>query len=107
MDVLLLGLIDYPRLVEAVGLYGHQSRGRSVFNRKNQFEVPLHGRITASFTPSSLRSEASRGRLRRDGLFLRTKRSRGSGDGVDRLADSTVRLHSTGSIGAWYISTIH
>jgi len=35
MDVLLLGLIDYPCLVEAVGLYGHQSRGRGVFNRKN------------------------------------------------------------------------
>jgi hypothetical protein len=35
MDVLLLGLIDYPCLVEAVGLYGHQSRGRDAFNLKN------------------------------------------------------------------------
>ena len=57
MDVLLLGLIDYPCLVEAVGLYGHQSRGRGVFNRKNQFDVPLHGRITATFLPSSLQFE--------------------------------------------------
>ena len=35
MNDLLLGVIDYPCLVEAVGLYGHQSRGRGVFNRKN------------------------------------------------------------------------
>ena len=35
MDVLLLGLIDYPCLVEAVSLYEHQSRRRGVLDRKN------------------------------------------------------------------------
>ena len=35
MDVLLLGLIDYPCLVEAVSLYEHQSRRRGVLDRKD------------------------------------------------------------------------
>ena len=35
MDVLLLGLIDYACLVEAVSFYEHQSRRRGVLDRKN------------------------------------------------------------------------
>ena len=35
MDVLLLGLIDYPRRVEAVSLYEHESRRRGVLDRKD------------------------------------------------------------------------
>jgi hypothetical protein len=35
MDVLLLGLIDYPCRVEAVSLYEHESRRRGVLDRKN------------------------------------------------------------------------
>jgi hypothetical protein len=48
MDVLLLGLIDYPRRVEAVSLYEHESRRRGVLDRKDYFDVPcaLHGWIT-------------------------------------------------------------
>jgi hypothetical protein len=45
MDVLLVGLIDYPCRVEAVSLDEHQSRRRGVLDRKNYFDVPyaLHG----------------------------------------------------------------
>ena len=39
MDVLLLGLIDYPRRVEAVSLYEHESRRRGVLDRKDYFNV--------------------------------------------------------------------
>jgi hypothetical protein len=35
IDVLLLGLIDYPCRVEAVSLYEHESRRRGVLDRKN------------------------------------------------------------------------
>jgi hypothetical protein len=47
MDVLLVGLIDYPCRVEAVSLDEHQSRRRGVLDRKNYFDVPyaLHGWI--------------------------------------------------------------
>ncbi len=45
IDQLFLGLTDYASLVEAVGLYEHQSRRGSVFDRKDQFDIPfpLHG----------------------------------------------------------------
>jgi hypothetical protein len=35
IDILLLGLVDYPCVVEAVSLYEHESRRRGVLNRKN------------------------------------------------------------------------
>jgi hypothetical protein len=35
MDILLLGLIDYPCVVEAVSLCEHESCRRGVLNRKN------------------------------------------------------------------------
>ena len=35
IDQLLLGLTDYASLAEAVGLYEHQSRRGSVFDRKD------------------------------------------------------------------------
>ena len=35
MNVLFLGLIDYPCRVEAVSLYEHESRRRGVLDRKN------------------------------------------------------------------------
>jgi hypothetical protein len=35
IDPLLLGLADYASLLEAVGLYQHQSRRRGVFDRKD------------------------------------------------------------------------
>jgi hypothetical protein len=35
MDPLLLPVADNAGIVEAVGLYDHQSRGRSVFDRKD------------------------------------------------------------------------
>jgi hypothetical protein len=35
IDVLLLGLIDYPGREEAVGLYEHESCRRGVLDRKN------------------------------------------------------------------------
>jgi hypothetical protein len=37
MDVLLLGLIDYPRRVQAVSLNEHESRRRGVLDRKDYF----------------------------------------------------------------------
>jgi hypothetical protein len=45
IDQLLLGLTDYASLVEAVGLYEHQSRRRGVLDRKDYFDVQcvLHG----------------------------------------------------------------
>jgi hypothetical protein len=56
MDVLFLGLIDYPCRVEAVTLYEHESHRRGVLDRKNQFAMPcaLHGWITGSFPTNSL-----------------------------------------------------
>ena len=48
MDVLFLGLIDYPCRVEAVSFYKHQSRRRGVHDGKDYFDVScaLHGWIT-------------------------------------------------------------
>jgi hypothetical protein len=45
MDPLLFPITDNASVVQAVSLYDHQSRGRSVFDRKDQFHVPcaLHG----------------------------------------------------------------
>jgi hypothetical protein len=45
MDPLLFPIADNASVVQAVSLYDHQSRGRSVFDRKDQFHVPcaLHG----------------------------------------------------------------
>jgi hypothetical protein len=55
MDVLLLGLIDYPRRVEAVSLYEHESRRRGILDRKDYFDVPcaLHGWLTELGTGGS------------------------------------------------------
>ncbi len=55
MDVLLLDLIDYPRHVEAVSLYEHESRRRGVLDRKDYFDVPgaLHGWLTELGTGGS------------------------------------------------------
>jgi hypothetical protein len=45
IDPLLLPVADNASVVQAVSLYDHQSRGRSVFDRKDYFDVPwaLHG----------------------------------------------------------------
>jgi hypothetical protein len=42
IDPLILGLIDYARLVEAVSLYKHQSRRRGVLDRGRFLRCPVH-----------------------------------------------------------------